>query len=173
MKDEVFEKTLKFVLQREGGYVNDPHDLGGETNKGITHNTYNAYRKSKGLPVQSIKYITAAEVRDIYYNNYYKASGADKLSNPQLAAYTFDTAVNMGVSRAKTFLNQSNGDPAKFEQLRRAKYDGFVKYKPDQKRYLQGWNNRVTAVKQFAETNLPASSNHDETKQNTSKLFKT
>ena len=42
MSKEHFEKTLKFILQREGGYVNDPNDLGGETNKGITYRTYNA-----------------------------------------------------------------------------------------------------------------------------------
>ena len=154
MKDEIFEKTLQFILEREGGYVNDPHDLGGETNKGITHNTYNAYRKSKGLPLQSVKYITDDEVREIYYNNYYKASGADKLYSPKLAAYVFDTAVNMGVSRAITFLKQSNGDAEQFEKLRRSKYDEFVKFNPDQKRYLQGWNNRVSAVKTFADNNF-------------------
>ena len=44
MYDSNFEKMLKFVLQREGGYVNDPNDLGGETNKGITHTTYNSYQ---------------------------------------------------------------------------------------------------------------------------------
>lgn len=44
--DEYFEKMLKFILQREGGYSNDPTDLGGETNKGITHGTYDAYRRS-------------------------------------------------------------------------------------------------------------------------------
>ena len=37
----------------------------------------------------------------------------------------------MGVSRAKTFLSQSNGNADKFEQLRRAKYDEFVQAKPD------------------------------------------
>ena len=51
----------------------------GETNKGITHNTYNSYRRSKGLPIRSVKYITNDEVRDIYYNNYFKASGADRI----------------------------------------------------------------------------------------------
>lgn len=55
MNNEDFEKMLKFVLQRGGGYVNDLHDLGGETNKGITHNTYNSYRRSKGLPLNMIK----------------------------------------------------------------------------------------------------------------------
>ena len=146
-----------------GGYVNDPHDLGGETNKGITHNTYNSYRKSKGLQTRSVKYITDDEVRDIYYNNYFKASGADKITNPQLAIYVFDTAVNMGVSRAKKLLEQSNGDPETFEQLRRAKYNEFAKSNPSQQRYLQGWNNRVTAVKNFAKTNFQDSSDSDTT----------
>lgn len=155
MNNDDFEKMLKFVLQREGGYVNDHNDLGGETNKGITHNTYNSYRKSKGLPIRSVKYITDDEVRDIYYNNYFKASGADKIENPQLASYVFDTAVNMGVSRAKSFLEQSHGNTETFEQLRRAKYEEFAKLNPSQQRYLQGWNNRVTAVKHFAENTFP------------------
>lgn len=173
MSKDHFEKTLKFVLQREGGYVNDPNDLGGETNKGITYRTYNAYRTSKGLPPQSVKYITDEEVKDIYYNNYYKASGADNISDPKLSAYVFDTAVNMGVSRAKTFLSQSNGNADKFEQLRRAKYDEFVKAKPSQKRYLQGWNNRVTELKNFSDKTFPSTSSNsssDETGGN--RLFK-
>ena len=154
MKDEVFEKTLQFILQKEGGYVNDPHDLGGETNKGITHQTYNNYRKSKNLPIQSVKYISDDEVKEIYYNNYYKASGADQISDPQLSAYTFDTAVNMGVSRAKDFLKNSNGNPEIYERLRRDKYEEFVKAKPDQKKYLQGWNNRVSDLKNYSAKNF-------------------
>ena len=150
--DKNFDKMLQFVLKREGGYINDPNDLGGETNKGITYRTYNAYRKSKNLPVRSIKYITDSEIRDIYYNNYYKAVGADKIKNPKLAAVMFDTAVNMGVSRAKTFLQESNGNTDKFIQLRRAKYEEFVKSKPSQKKFLQGWNNRVNELNSFIGT---------------------
>lgn len=168
MSNDNFKKTLKFVLQREGGYVNDPTDLGGETNKGITYRTYNAYRKSKGLKPQSVKHITDSEVEDIYYNNYYKASGADKISDPKLSAYVFDTAVNMGVSRAKTFLSESNGNADKFEQLRRAKYDEFVQAKPSQKKYLQGWNNRVTELKNFSNKSFPDSNS----KELGSQLFK-
>lgn len=47
---------LKFVLVREGGYSNNKDDLGGETNKGITHTTYDSYIRAKGLPKQSVKY---------------------------------------------------------------------------------------------------------------------
>ena len=158
MMDKNFDKILQFVLKREGGYVNDPNDLGGETNKGITYKTYNAYRKSKNLPARSVKYITDSEVKEIYYNNYYKAVGADKIKNPKLAAIMFDTAVNMGVSRAKTFLQKSNGNTDKFIELRRAKYKEFVKAKPSQKKFLQGWNNRVNELNSFIGT-LENSSN--------------
>lgn len=40
---ENFDKMLKFVLLREGGYSNNPNDKGGETNKGITYQIYNSY----------------------------------------------------------------------------------------------------------------------------------
>ena len=148
-------KMLKFILAREGGYSNRATDKGGETNRGITHTTYNSYRRSKGLPTRSVKYITNEEVEDIYYNNYYKASGADKIENPRLALYVFDTAVNMGVSVAKELEKKSNGNLDKFEKLRRERYESYAKSDKTQMEYLKGWQNRVTHVKDFANTVLP------------------
>lgn len=152
---ENFDKMLKFVLLREGGYSNNPNDKGGETNKGITYQTYNSYRKSRGFSPRSVKYITDEEVRDIYYNNYYKASGADKIQNPKLAAYVFDTAVNMGVSRAKEFLAKSGNDLNTYEQLRRNKYNQFVEYDSSQRCFLQGWNNRINSLREFVDNEFP------------------
>lgn len=152
---ENFDKMLKFVLLREGGYSNNPNDKGGETNKGITYQTYNSYRKSRGLSPRSVKYITDEEVRDIYYNNYYKASGADKIQNPKLAAYVFDTSVNMGVSRAKEFLAKSGNDLNTYEQLRRNKYNQFVEYDSSQRCFLQGWNNRINSLREFVDNEFP------------------
>lgn len=152
---ENFDKMLKFVLLREGGYSNNPNDKGGETNKGITYQTYNSYRKSRGLSPRRVKYITDEEVRDIYYNNYYKASGADKIQNPKLAAYVFDTAVNMGVSRAKEFLAKSGNDLNTYEQLRRNKYNQFVEYDSSQRCFLQGWNNRINSLREFVDNEFP------------------
>lgn len=152
---ENFDKMLKFVLLREGGYSNNPNDKGGETNKGITYQTYNSYRKSRGLSPRSVKYITDEEVRDIYYNNYYKASGADKIQNPKLAAYVFDTAVNMGVSRSKEFLAKSGNDLNTYEQLRRNKYNQFVEYDSSQRCFLQGWNNRINSLREFVDNEFP------------------
>ena len=159
-KDENFFKMLNFVLAREGGYVNNPNDKGGETNKGITHSTYDAYRKTQGLPVQSVKNISDKEVADIYYNNYYKASGADKIDDPQMAMYVFDTAVNMGVSTAKDILNKSDGNVDKYEQLRREKYQKYVDYDKSQEIFLKGWNNRVDQLKDYAIKSFPTNENN-------------
>ncbi len=153
--DLEYPNMLKFILSWEGGYNNDKNDDGGETNKGITHTTYNSYRRSKGLPTQSVKYITQQEVEDIYYNNYYKASGADKIENPRLALYVFDTAILHGVYGAKQILKKSGGDLEKFEQLRKEHYYKRVEEKPSQKQWLQGWLNRVDNLKDYAKTVLP------------------
>ena len=64
-----FKKALKFVLKWEGGYVNNPHDKGGATNKGITQNTYNTWLKSLSLAPRDVKNITQEEVEQIYYKN--------------------------------------------------------------------------------------------------------
>lgn len=151
--DKNFEKGLKFVLSKEGGYSNNENDSGGETNKGITHKTYDTYRKSQNLPTRSVKDITDKEVKDIYYNNYYKASGADKIGDPKLATVVLDTAVNMGVSRAKTMLEKSNGNVDKYIALRQEKYKEFVQAKPSQKVFLKGWQNRVADLDKYVNSN--------------------
>lgn len=153
--DYEYPNMLKFVLAREGGYVNRKTDRGGPTNKGITQVTYNSYRRSKDLPTIDVKNITQQEVEDIYYNNYYKASGADKIENPRLALYVFDTAILHGVYGAKQMLKKSGGDLDKFEQIRRDSYYKDVEKNPEQKEYLKGWLNRVDHLKDYAHTVLP------------------
>ena len=44
MSRETFDCCLDFVFEREGGYVDDPHDPGGATNMGITLATLAAWR---------------------------------------------------------------------------------------------------------------------------------
>ena len=34
------DKFIKFILSWEGGFVNDPRDSGGATNKGVTLSTF-------------------------------------------------------------------------------------------------------------------------------------
>lgn len=149
--NELFEKCLKQVLKWEGGYVNDPDDKGGATNKGITQATYNRYLKAKGQQNKSVKNISYTEVKEIYYKNYWLASGCEKMT-PKFAALCFDTAVNMGIGRVKEFLIAAQYKyPEKFIAARKAKYNEFAKY-GNQKKFLNGWLNRLNDLEKFIKT---------------------
>lgn len=106
--DTNFNNALQMVLQFEGGYSNDPLDKGGATNKGVIQSVYDSYRKSFGLPIQSVQQISDAEVRDIYYKRYWLAAKCDKLPNGVDTVH-FDTAVNAGPSQAAKFLQRAIG----------------------------------------------------------------
>lgn len=150
MYSKEFENALKFVLAREGGYVNDPDDRGGATNKGITQNTYNGWLKSNGKASKDIKNITDAEVKEIYYKNYWLTAGCDKMTS-KFAVACFDTAVNMGVSRVNEFLKAAKWiDLNEFYLARIRKYNEFAKNQT-QRKFLNGWLNRVFALIDFVE----------------------
>lgn len=103
-----FASSLARVLVHEGGYVNHPADPGGETNKGITYRVYNAWRRGRGLPIQSVRHITDDEVAAIYKAQYWDAIRGDDL--PSGVDYcVFDFAVNSGPSRAAKFLQGAVG----------------------------------------------------------------
>ena len=147
--DEIFEKALKFVLEREGGFVNDPNDRGGATNKGVTQNTYNQYLRSKGRATKDVRYITDAELKDIYYTRYWLQAGCDKMSDDRFAIVCFDTAVNMGVSRVREFLCACQwNDLDAYFLARIRKYNEFAKVK-SQRGFLHGWLNRTYALYDF------------------------
>ena len=151
MSNEIFNQALHFVLNQEGGFVNDPDDKGGATNKGITQKTYDSYRKARKQALQTVKNITDAEVSDIYYKNYWLKAGCDKMT-PVFAVIAFDTAVNMGVGRIKEFMKTAEyKDTDKFLLARIGKYVEFAK-KGNQKKFLLGWLNRVFRLIEFTKT---------------------
>ena len=123
-----FEDALKFVLKWEGGYSNDPNDPGGETKFGISKRSY---------PNLDIKNLTVKQAKEIYFQNYWLKAGCDKLTSP-LDIIVFDTAVNMGVSRAKEFLGVS-ADWRDYLIRRIVFYAGLG----TAKLYIRGWVNRV------------------------------
>ena len=146
--DELFKKALSFVLKWEGGYVNNPSDKGGATNKGITQNTYNSWLKSKGKEPRDVKFITDTEVELIYYYNYWKPAGCQGMTD-KFAIISFDTAVNMGVSRVSEFMREAEYlYPEKFLLVRAEKYNEFAKVS-SQRQFLHGWLNRLFDLKNF------------------------
>ena len=143
---KTFKHALKFVLKWEGGYVNNPNDKGGATNKGITQNTYNAWLKSQGKASKDVRNITDSEVEEIYYKNYWLAAGCDKM-NDTFALLSFDTAVNMGVSRVNEFMKAAKWlYPDKFIIARAEKYNEFANV-ASQRQFLHGWLNRLFDLK--------------------------
>lgn len=110
--DDKWQRIYAFIRRWEGGWADDPNDPGGATNKGITIGTFKRWRASRGLPTPTpddLRAITDAEVEQIFFEWYYKASGADKLDWPLSLAQT-DTAVNAGVGRANEMIQRSGGN---------------------------------------------------------------
>lgn len=164
--DRNFARSLSLVLKEEGGFVNDPHDPGGATNKGITIATYRRYVNSKGT-ADDLKRITAAEVAKVYKRQYWDAVQGDDL--PDGIDYAvFDFAVNSGPGRAAKFLQRILGvavdgkiGPATISAAK-ASFKAsvintlsadrleFLKGLPTWNRYRKGWSARVARVKSAA-----------------------
>ncbi|MBE9179688.1 hypothetical protein IQ268_14055 [Oculatella sp. LEGE 06141] len=171
----VLSEALRFTLKWEGGYVNNPYDIGGETNKGITAATYATYRRRKGLSNQSVRYITDAEVDEIYRDMYWSPSQSGLMTRA-LAIVHFDTAVNFGVGGSTIFLQETLGvradgvfgagtrsalDRANTSATARRYVQGRINYRhqrvresPSQQVFLQGWLNRDNDLSRYI-ANIP------------------
>lgn len=94
-----FAISLALTLGYEGEWSDNPADPGGATMYGVTQRTYDAYRTSKKLPLQSVRLMSTSERFDIYQETFWTPCGCDVL--PSGVDYAlFDFAVNSGLSRA-------------------------------------------------------------------------
>lgn len=163
-----FGKALKHTLQWEGGFVDDPLDNGGATNKGITLRTYR-YHFGKEKAVEDLMDIAYDEVEYIYRIGYWDNVKGDDINNQSFAELLFDSVVNMGgrpIKAVQEYLNvaadgvvgkqtvaaiNGYGDKRQlFEYLwkwRSNYYHGIVERNPNQKRFLIGWLNRLSDFK--------------------------
>lgn len=97
-----FDRALALVLASEGGYIDDPRDAGGATNRGITRATLARWR---GRPVSKaeVRLLDRAEAVAIYRELYWNVVKGDALPRG-LDLALFDYAVNSGPGRAvRTF----------------------------------------------------------------------
>ena len=154
-----FEEIINKVLEHEGGYVNDPKDLGGETKYGITKRFY---------PDVDIKNLTVEQAKEIYRKDYWDKNRVESL--PQnLWHIFFDMCVNMGRRTAVKILQRAANNkgrnidvdgglgPATIGALKGVELDRVrayrVKYyvdlinsKPEQEKFYLGWFRRATEV---------------------------
>ena len=101
-----FMRGMEFVLKWEGGFVDDPDDPGGRTNKGVTQKTYDRWRASKGQLSEDVLHITDQEVHAIYLQDYWKKV-VQTWYPKDLSIALFDSAVNMGPRRANSMLQHA------------------------------------------------------------------
>jgi len=138
----MYAKIINFIIQLEvgpyknGGYTNDPVDPGGETKWGIS---------KRANPDVDIKNLTRDQAVEIYKKRYWKDEW-EKLGFP-LAVCMMDTAVNGG--NGPMMLEASGRNYIQFLQLRLLRYKTIIANKPSQKKYENGWNNRIRDLRRF------------------------
>lgn len=166
-----FDIVLPIILNFEGGYVDDPSDPGGETNRGITMATFcQCSHALLGLAPTSdnLKALTDAQAGIIYKANYWAPMQGDSFELQDLANIVCDFYVNAG-THATSLLQQVIQDmgasvvvdgcigPATMQALATLdQTDVYRKYKAGRVAYyqqlgqkypefLQGWLNRVNS----------------------------
>lgn len=139
-----FDLFMIVVFRHEGGYVNDPDDLGGETKFGITKRRY---------PNLDIKNLTKEKAKELYYKDFYVPMEIEKIKNPLLALHHFDMGINAGIGNAKKILAAATSLSEKtgknmvtcYKDLRIEYYKKVATYRNNQK-FLIGWINRVNST---------------------------
>lgn len=168
------ELLVPFILRWEGGFVNDPQDLGGATNMGVTIGTWRQVGYDKNgdgnIDVQDLKLLTVEDVINrVLKPHYWDRWRADEIKNQSVANILVDWVWASGAHGIK-----------RPQKLLGVKADGIVGEKtlaainnfPDQKKlfdhikalrinfvyeicrsrsanqkFLKGWLNRINALK--------------------------
>ena len=164
-------KLVPFILQWEGGFVNDPLDLGGATNKGITIGTFTEYKRRKGLKaptVQDLKNISNEDWHEVFKGLYWDRWRADEIKNQSVANILVDwvwASGSHGIRRpqrllgvtadgvvgSKTIAALNAKDPAELFKMIKADRIKFIdeicEKRPANNRFKKGWLNRINAIK--------------------------
>jgi lysozyme family protein len=161
-------KLIPFILKWEGGFVNRKTDKGKATNKGITIATFRQYY-GQDATIEQLKNITDEQWKYIFNKGFWYPFKGDYIKNQNVANACVDWAWNSGT---KTVIKQvqkilgtaqdgivgnitlaaiNNANPQElFEQIKEARLR-FVRNiaanDPTQAEYLNGWINRINALK--------------------------
>ena len=163
-------KLAPWILKWEGGFVNDPDDLGGATNKGVTLSTYMQYCRKKGYPVPTVerlKNLSDREWTEILKTMYWDRWKADQIESQSVANILVDwvwASGTHGIKRPQRILGVTvdgivgnltlaavNARDAKelFFAIKsdRIKFiDEICKARPANEKFRRGWLNRINGL---------------------------
>lgn len=159
-----------FILSWEGGFVNDPDDLGGATNRGVTIATYEAYCKKKGYPkptVERLKNLSKEQWCDIMKTMYWDRWKGDEIKSQSVANILVDWVWASGVHGikipqkilgvkvdgivgAKTLNALNSKNPREiFDRIKIARFDfieDICRARPKNNKFKRGWMNRLNDI---------------------------
>lgn len=169
-----FNVFLPLVLRFEGGFVDDPADPGGATNKGITLKTFTGCsQRLLGVDptLDNLKALSDDQAATIYKALYWNAVCGDAIASQNLADIVCDFYVNAQSHAAKLLQTVLNSVGAKldvdgaigpstmaalaasdqndvyqrYKQGRIAYYQNLAQQVPSLSKFLNGWLNRVNS----------------------------
>lgn len=114
---DVFQKAFENTLGREGGFVNDPDDLGGATKYGVSLRYLRKQHVINGdldfdgdIDSNDIHLLDLKDAKDIYFHDFWKANHYHLITDIIIAMKVFDLCVNMGAKSANTLLQRAIND---------------------------------------------------------------
>lgn len=104
MSRDLFDELVEALIGREGGYVNDPHDPGGETIWGVTK----AVARENGF-AGPLRAMTRDQAKAIYRAKYWAKPGLYLVAplSRRIAEELLDTGVNTGTGTAAIMLQRA------------------------------------------------------------------
>lgn len=162
-----FVKYAPKLISFEGGYVWHPEDKGGPTCCGVTLKTFQQYY-GKDKTKEDLRDMKHSQWRHIMKDGYWDKVKGDKIDNQSLAEIIADWCVNSGaVSIRKvqrllgceadgivgpitlSLINTADAESLhdRIWKARQQHYIDIVKKDPSQKKFMNGWMNRLNQFK--------------------------
>lgn len=161
-----------FILSFEGGFVNDPLDRGGATNKGVTIATWRSVGYDKDgdgdIDVDDLKLISEKDAVDrVMKPHYWNRWKADRIASQSLANILVDwvwasgaNGIKIpqrllgvaadGIVGEKTLAALNSVPPHRFfDKVKSSRIEfieNFISKNPPQARFRKGWMRRLNCI---------------------------
>ncbi|MBR6104954.1 MAG: peptidoglycan domain protein [Paludibacteraceae bacterium] len=161
-----YRDLLPIIKKWEGGYVNDPDDSGGATNKGVTLATFRQFY-GKDKTAEDLKKLTDAQWLYIFLNGYWDKMKASQINNQAIANIIVDWAWASGPGTAAKYVQNILGINADgivgpqtlqaintapqnslFDKIKSARIkfvEQLAELRQKDKKFLNGWKNRINS----------------------------